>query len=233
MKIYRDIVQGTEEWKRLRLGIPTASQFHRIITPGMKPSKSQEPYRHELIAERLLGEELEGFESQWMTRGKATEQEAVNFYELQRGLDVERIGFILNDAGTVGASPDGLVGEPGLAEIKVCKPAVHTGYLLQDGTAYAEHQTQAQGQLWIAGREWNDLICYCPGLPSAIHRAERDEVFIKALAKEMAEFVEKLESLWQVCIARGWVAQDIPREKIGDPLLDALLAKAESIGMSL
>jgi len=233
MKIYRDVVQGTTEWKQLRLGIPTASQFHRIVTPKGAPSKSQEGYRHELLAERLLGEELEGFESPWMTRGKDKEQEAVYFYQLQRGLDIERVGFVLNDAGTVGASPDGLVGEDGTAEIKVCKPSVHVGYLLQDGTAYAEHQIQVQGQLWVAERQWSDLICYCPGLPSAIHRAERDEPFIASLAKEMALFVEKLEALWQVCIARGYVAQDLPTGSTGDPLLDSLLKSAERMGMKV
>lgn len=211
-RIYRDVVQGTEEWKRLRLGIPTASQFHRIVTPKGAPSKSQEAYRHELIAERLLGEEMDDFESKWMTRGKETELEAVNYYELQRGVDVERIGFILNDARTVGASPDGLVGDDGLAEIKVCKPSTHVGYLLQDGSAYAEHMIQAQGQLWIAQRPWNDLVSYCPGLPSAIHRVERDEVFIKALEKEMREFSEKLEALFAACMERGWVRERPVRE---------------------
>ena len=181
-----------------------------------------------------MGEELEGYESAWMTRGKETEAEAVAFYELQTGADTEKVGFVTNAAGTVGASPDRLVGEPGLAEIKVCKPSTHIGYLLQDGKAYDEHRIQAQGQLWIAeDRDWNDLLCYCPGLPHAIHRIYREEAFLNALAAEMAAFVEELERLWQVCISRGWVAQDIPTEKTGDPLLDALLKSAERIGAKI
>ena len=223
MKIYRDVVQGTEEWKRLRLGIPTASQFHRIVTPKGQPSKSQEAYRHELLAERLLGEEIEGFESKWMTRGKDTELEAIQFYEMQRGVDVERIGFILNDAGTVGASPDGLVGEPGLAEIKIPKPGIHIGYLFQDGSAYAEHRIQAQGQLWIAEREWNDLVSYCPGLPPAIHRVYRDDVFIQALAVEVFAFSEKLEAMFADAVARGWVRERLePKLSQAEELLKAL-----------
>lgn len=231
---YRDVVQGTTEWKRLRLGIPTASQFHRIVTPAGKPSKSQELYRHDLLAERLLGEEMDGFENQnrWMLRGKEMELEAIAFYELQTGIDTEKVGIILNAAKTAGASPDRLVGPQGMAEIKVCKPSTHIGYLLQDGSAYAEHRIQAQGQLWIAeDREYNDLLCYCPGLPHAIHRIYREEPFLKALEKEMALFVEELERLWQICLSKGWVAQDIPTEKMGDPLLDALLKSAEKMGM--
>lgn len=223
-KYFRDVLQGTEQWKRLRLGVPTSSQFHRIVTPKGAASKSQEAYRHELIAERLLGEEIEGFESKWMTRGKETEAEAIAYYELQRGVDVERIGFILNDAGTVGASPDGLVGEPGLAEIKVCKPSTHVGYLFQDGSAYADHAIQAQGQLWISEREWNDLVSYCPGLPAAIHRINRDEAFINALADEVGAFSEKLEALFAIAVVRGWVREPkAPTQGMKLPPLDELL----------
>ena len=204
-RIYRDVVQGSTAWLNLRLGVPTASQFHRIITPGGKPSKSQEPYRFELIAEKLTGDPTAAFISTWMNRGSEEEENALAFYEFTRDCKAEKVGFIRN--GDVGASPDFLIGTNGMAEIKVCKPGVHVGYLLQEGTAYEEHVIQAQSQLWIAEREFNDLVAFNPKLPPAIHRANRDEFFIAQLRKEVGIFCEKLAELWSICVSRGYVAQ--------------------------
>src|SRR3990167_1730476 len=97
--IIHNCIQGTPEWLRLRAGIPTASNFDKIVTPGGKASDSAEKYRLLLLAERLIGEPVDdkGY-SHWMDRGSEMEAEAVRFYEFQRDIETVKIGFITNDA---------------------------------------------------------------------------------------------------------------------------------------
>src|SRR5262245_45091449 len=116
--IIHDVVQGSTSWLQLRAGIPTASQFDQIITPSGKPSKSAERYMLTLLAERLMGHPITENVSMWMKRGSEMEADAVAFYQLQTDSDTVPVGFITNDEGTIGASPDRLVGEEGLLEIK-------------------------------------------------------------------------------------------------------------------
>lgn len=218
-----DCIQGSSEWAMLRAGLPTASQFHRIITPSGGPSKSAEMYLFELLAERVTGEPTVGFTSHWMDRGSELEAEAVAFYHFMRDCETEKVGFILNDTETIGASPDRLVGNKGLLEIKVCKPATHVGYLLQSGSAYKEHRIQAQAQLWIAEREWNDLLAYNPLLPPALYRVERDESFIETIAAEVNAFSQRLEALHQFMIDQGWTtSRKKPEPRLQDVMADVL-----------
>ena len=223
--IVYDCIQGTPEWAALRCGIPTASQFHRIITPGRKASKSQDAYLYELIAEKLTGEPTVGFTSHWMDRGSELEAEAVNYYEFQRECETVKVGFVTNAAGTIGASPDRFVGDTGALEIKVPKPGNHIAYLLQDGEAYSDHKIQTQGQIWVAQREWNDLLSYCPGLPFALYRVERDEDFIADMAKEVEKFVCRLEAMFATCVERGWMPEPKlrPAPSMSDMMREALL----------
>lgn len=200
--------QGTPEWVGLRLGIPTASSFDRIITPKGKPSTQAEKYRFELLGERMSGHPETDFKSSWMERGSDWEGDAVNFYELQRDCETESVGFISNDTGTWGASPDSLVGPSGQLEIKCPKASTHVGYLLQAGSAYEEYRIQVQGQLWIAERDWCDVISYNSEMPMALTRIERDDAFISILSKAVAAFSEELEALSLDIIARGWLRPD-------------------------
>ncbi len=203
--ILHDCIQGTTEWLNLRAGIPTSSDFDKILTAGGKPSKQGEMYMFALLAERIMGHPRIEYMSRWMDRGSQMEVEAVRFYELRRDCDTVKVGFITNDAGTIGASPDRLVGDTGLLEIKVPSEAVHVSYLMQSGSAYDAYRVQTQGQLWIAEREWNDLLSYHPEMPPALIRVERDEAFILKLAQVITLFAEILEQQFAVCIQRGWV----------------------------
>ena len=225
MKVYTDVIQGTPECLYLRAGLPTASNFDRILTPGGKPSKSAEPYMFTLLAERMMGHPVEekGF-SRWMDRGNEMEAEAVSFYHLQRE-DTVKVGFITNEAGTIGASPDRLVGDRGLLEIKVPAEHTHVSYLMQIGGAYQEYRVQVQGQLWIAEREWCDVLSYHPEMPPALYRIERDEDFIEKLACAVEAFAEVLEQHWATCVANGWVAEPKPKPtpSASDMMREALL----------
>lgn len=187
-----ECLQGSESWHAARLGLPTASSFHRIVTPKSgKPSASSHKYLYELVAERLLGTPLDSASSEFMERGKALEGEAVAWYELQRGVDTEKVGFVLTDDRRAGCSPDRLVGEDGGLEVKCPSAGVHVGYLL--GELSEEYRCQVQGGLWVTGRRWWDLLSYNPLLPSALVRIERDEEFIAALESAVGEFCERLD----------------------------------------
>jgi YqaJ-like viral recombinase domain len=201
--IVHDCIQGSTAWLELRSGIPTASEFDRILTPEGKPSKSAEGYLHQLLAERMLGRPLVGVVTTWMDRGSQTEAEAVAYYELMSELDTVRIGFVTNDDGTIGASPDRLVGADGLLEIKVPKESNHVGYLL--GSSMAKHRPQVQGQLWITGRQWADVMSYNPEMPHALARIHRDEEYIAKLAAAVGAFALALADATESAYARGWI----------------------------
>ena len=190
-----DCVQGSEEWRLARLGGVTTSQFHRLITPKTrKPSASAGGYLRELVAEWMLGAPLDDGDSLWMQRGSEMETEARAWYEFQNDVDVRQVGFCLRDDGKVGCSPDGLVGEDGLLEIKVPSAAVHVGYMLAPETLADEFRCQVEGQLWVCERQWCDLVSFNPEIPPALIRCERDESFIEALAEIVEAFVVRLEA---------------------------------------
>lgn len=236
--IVHDVLQGTPEWLKLRAGIPTASEFDKIVTPGGKPSKSAEPYMFRLLAERCMGHPVAEYVSMWMQRGSQEEINAVRFYEFQRDRQTIPIGFVTNDAGTMGASPDRFVDEDGQLEIKAPSESIHMAYLLTAGGAYDAYKVQVQGQLYITGRQWTDVMSYHPELPEALIRIERDEKFIGILAGELANFVEKLESLWGEVQERGWVktqeerlVDDLRRSIPPLPPLDDLVREAMKKGI--
>lgn len=192
--IVLDLAQGSDEWRKVRLGIPTASQFGKLITAKTtKPSSQADAYMDELLAEWALGAPLEDGDSLWMERGKEMEAEAALYYEMVRDIDTIPVGFVLRDDGLVGCSPDRLVGDDGLLEIKVPSAKIHMRYLRTQAVE-DDYRPQVQGQLWICGRQWLDLLSFNPELPSVIIRCERDEAFIAALTGIVEAFVVRLEA---------------------------------------
>lgn len=202
--IVHNVKQGTAEWLKARAGIPTASQFDRIVTPKGKPSTQAEKYLHTLLAERIMGRPTVQAVTFWMGRGSETEAEAVAYYEGVRDLDTEVIGFLTNDAGTIGASPDRFVGEDGLLEIKVPAEHTHVAYLLTKAVD-AEYYPQVQGQLWVSGRKWLDIMSYHPEMPPALIRVERDDRYIQALSDAVETFSRTLEDAAADLRERGWI----------------------------
>lgn len=194
MILLNEFQQGSAEWVRARLGIPTASQFDRIITPKtLKPSGSQDAYAHQLLAEALLGAPIDDASSGFLDRGKLLEECTVSWYELQHEIDTVPVGFIMRDDRRSGASPDRLVGADGLLETKAPAAHTHMGYLLdKDGIGY---RCQVQGQLWVAEREWCDTLSWHPTFPPALVRQYRDEPFIKALSATVEQFTDYLDEL--------------------------------------
>jgi YqaJ-like viral recombinase domain len=181
--------QQSTEWYELRLGIPTASEFSKIVTPKGQLSKQARDYAFRLIAEAILQETSESLNKlEWLSRGKELEPEAARLYEFQYDLTTQVVGLITNDEGTLGASLDRLVGADGCLEIKCPAAWTHVGYMVEDFGD--EYKPQVQGQLLIAEREWCDRFSYHPRLPPHCHRTYRDEVFIKLLSKSLDAFLE-------------------------------------------
>jgi len=189
-----DCEQGSPDWHRARMGIPTASEFHSILAKG--EGKTRRSYMLRLAGEILTGEPAETFSNLHMERGKLMEDEARSCYAFMADADPERVGFVRN--GPVGCSPDSFVGAVGMLEIKTKLPALLIDCLLKDNFP-PEHRAQCQGALWVAEREWIDLAIYWPGLPLFVKRAARDEAYIRDLAaavdafnSELAEIVERI-----------------------------------------
>lgn len=193
--IEEKVEQGSAEWKAFRVGIPTASNFDKIVTSKGKPSKQAEKYMFTLAVERVTGKKEENFQSSAMNRGIEIEAEAREFYMLVTGNSVEPCGIgFLDEKRLYAASPDGLVGAEGQIEIKCPISSTMCGYLL-DNKLPIEYFPQIQGQLLVTGRKWCDFVAYFPGLRPLIIRVERDEVFIGKLKSELEKFCIELDKV--------------------------------------
>jgi len=193
--IVHECRQGSDEWHRLRLGIPTASGFARLVTPKTGKASAQAfGYLCECFAEYGIGGPLDESSSLWMDRGRDLEERAIAWYEFDRGCDVRRVGFVTDDGATVGCSPDGLVGDDGGLEIKVPAAKTHVSYLLRPSTLPNAYRMQIQGGLWICGRQWWDIVSYNPAMPAVVVRVERDEELIDKLADATEAFAVELDA---------------------------------------
>lgn len=205
--------QGGLDWIYSRLGIPTASQFSRIVTPKGALSKSRDNYGAELLAERFTGEPYADFSNEWTERGQVLEPDARRFYEFTREATVEAVGTMFKDESmTAGGSPDGLVGEEGGLELKCPDLPQHLKYLALDDVP-STYVPQVQGSLWISGRRWWDFMSYFPGFPPLVVRVAPDPVYQEALTKHMPVFVRELEEETRRLIGLGLkqVAGPVPQ----------------------
>ena len=196
-----DCKQGSARWHEVRLGIPTSSGFSNIITPKeRKPSKSAEKYASALLSAWITGIPADAAESQFMQRGTELEPKARRWYEFDRGVTVRQVGFCLLDDHSAGCSPDGLVGDDGLLQIKCPGAAKHIENLIE---MTDDHFTQVQGEMFVTGRKWCDLLSYHPEMPPAVARIERDETYLAALQPALAAFTEKLEARRRLLLEKG------------------------------
>src|SRR5215472_9305133 len=144
--IHCHVAQGSGEWAKLRLGIPTASNFHRIVTPTGKLSAQARKYAYRLIAERLLNETFDSLETiEHIARGKELEPAAARMYEFMQGAETATCGLLLTDNRRIGACPDRLLlDRPGAVELKCPAATTHIEYMLEGfGLDYIP---QVQGQ---------------------------------------------------------------------------------------
>lgn len=196
MKIH-DVVQGTPEWFAARAGIPTASEFATVLAKGKTKdaeSVTRRRYIHKLAGERITGEPAEAYSNHHMDRGHVMEPQAREDYAFIHDVEPQIVGFVTTDDGMAGCSPDSLIGEAGALEIKSAAPHILLDHMLR-GTFPAEHRAQCQGVLWVAEREWLDLIVYWPRMKPFIVRAHREEAYIAELARAVAAFNEEVAAV--------------------------------------
>jgi hypothetical protein len=147
-----------------------------------------------------------------MERGLIVEADAADWYEFDQDVTVQRVGLITDDDHTIGCSPDRLVGEEGLLEIKAPLPHTQVEYWIS-GEVSERFRPQLQGQLYVSQRSWVDILCWHDVLPKVVMRIEPDEKFIKALDCELQIFnffvervMEKIRAMNDVSVPEGKLA---------------------------
>jgi putative phage-type endonuclease len=198
---YINIEQGSDEWKQARLGHVTASNIADVMSKGKGSAEAVGRYKYKvkLVAERLTQTAGESFTNAAMEWGIEQEQFACIEYEASRNVFVERTGFWLHPTiSWLGVSPDRLVGDEGLIEVKCPNTTTHLGYLFENKIP-ADYYKQIQCQLWVTGRQWCDFVSYDPRLPKRnqllIVRTERDESLIKEMEAETIQFLSEVNQL--------------------------------------
>lgn len=191
------VEQGSDEWFEARLGRATGSRFKDVMTKIRSgEAAGRKNYRVELVAERLTGQREELWKSPAMLWGTETEPLARLRYALNTGNDVEECGFFAHETLMAGASPDGLVNDDGLLEIKCPNSATHIETLRQQRVPY-QYYWQVMGQIWLTGRKWCDFVSFDPRMPINAQyiciRVERDEAKISELESEVTEFLNEVE----------------------------------------
>lgn len=184
--------QGSEDWLTARRGKITGSRFKdaREKLKGGQPSKACLGYAMDIARERIGGNAPSKFQNAAMRTGTEQEPFARAMYEARTGHMVDEAGFYLSDDAVFGLSPDGLIDEDGVVEIKtmVSSDTLFTAVADGDVSAYMD---QCLGYLWLLGRQWVDLVLWVPDLNHlAIHRITRNEDAIEALEADLIAFAK-------------------------------------------
>lgn len=200
-----DAVQGTPEWLAGRAGKVTASMISNVL---MKPETAGfRDYQAQLVAEILTGKpQGSDYTNAHMQFGTETEPLARSAYEAETGFSVDEVGLCIHPTiDRAGASPDGLVSNSGLVEIKCPKPATHLAYLIA-GVVPAGYKNQMMWQMACCDRDWCDFVSFRPDLPEHLqlflirfHRDEKEisklETAVNAFLATVDEMIKKLKEI--------------------------------------
>jgi putative phage-type endonuclease len=215
IRYFNDLIQGSEEWHQTRLGLLTASEIDRIITPSLKIAENAKTRAHlwELAAQRISNYVEPQYISDSMLRGHEDEILARALYA-EKYAAVTEVGFVTNDKWgfTLGCSPDGLVGDNGMIECKSRCQKYQVQTIVEEWTGVAripgEYVLQVQSSLLVTGRKWCDFISYSGGLPMAVVRVEADpaiqDAIVEAAAKFEARISEAVADFHAAVEARGY-----------------------------
>ena len=198
LTVYKDLVQGSDEWHAARCGLLTASEMHLIITSTLKGASNAKERGHlyELLAQRITQHVEPRYVSDDMLRGLDDEVEALEVYSTVYSR-IERVGFITNDKWgfTIGYSPDALVGADGQVECKSRNQRYQVQTLIDHVSVDSidpDFVVQVQTGLLVSERQWADLISYCGGLPMATVRVFPDSAIQAAIIDAASAFEERL-----------------------------------------
>lgn len=198
--------QRDDEWHAQRRGIPTASKFSVIMAQGEdgEDSVTRAKLMNTMAGEIITGETASTFRNEDMDRGIEMEPEARAYYARTTFSSVIEVGFIkriiknplAEKPLVVGCSPDALVDDDGGLEIKVSRADLLIPILRKGAAGLpTKHRAQCQGNMWVAGRAWWDLLIFCRGMPAAKFRIVREEVYIKKIRDAVEKFDYELDRL--------------------------------------
>jgi len=192
--------QRTEDWFAARLGKVTASRVADVLARTKTGySASRANYLTQLVLERVTGTKSEGFTSAAMQWGIDQEPFARAAYEASKGVLVDEVGFIPHPTiEASGASPDGLVGDDGMVEIKCPDSKTALECWLSADPVESKYFTQMQWQMACAGRFWCDYVVFDPRMPAKaqlfVYRVERDDKWIKETEVEVKKFLAEVDA---------------------------------------
>lgn len=190
IKYYHEIIQGSDEWYQARLGIVTASEVNNLVTPTGKlaSGKKVENFSCEIASQRHNMQIEDSYQSFDMMKGSFNESHARDAYN-DNFEDVSECGFIVRDFGEfkIGGSPDGLIGDDGILEIKCRMPKFHVSVIATDCVP-SEFSNQIQAMLMITGRKWLDFVHYSSGMSLFVKRVYPDEKRMDVIKSAVAKF---------------------------------------------
>ena len=199
LHIYDQLEQGTDEWLEARRGMVTASTVGQLLTATGRPANNDTSRRLTLtlVAERITGEIEPVWINDDMQRGHDVEPIARNLYAQSFADEpVTETGFMVRDdwGFRLGFSPDGLVGDNGLLEIKAPRAKGHIATILADDMP-SHHMPQIQAGLLVSGRDWCDFVSYRGGLPPYIKRIHADAKWAEAIVDAVSAFEQRAEEM--------------------------------------
>jgi hypothetical protein len=201
LTIHTDLVQRSDEWYAARLGIVTASAVGKLVTPKtVRPASNPDSRKLTLAlaAERITGWSEPSFTNDDMWRGIEDEPIAREKYATHYAPVIEA-GFMTEDKWgfKLGYSPDGLVGDDGLIEVKSRRPKAHLETILADAPPL-ENMAQLQYALLVSGREWLDYISYCGGMPLWVKRVVPEQKWFDAIIEATTIFEASIDEMLRV-----------------------------------
>ena len=210
-----DVIQGSDEWLTLRLGLVSASRFKELMTePKSKADKESgalsataRSYMMELIAEILTGEQkkVTGPALDW---GTNNEKGAQIEYAFEQGVTVDEVGICLTDDKQIGASPDGFIGDFGGLEIKCPYNSANHIATVIAGEMPKEHMAQVQGNMLVNGRQWWDFVSYDPRIDGKgrifITRINRDDEYIEKIQIKLTAFLVEMKRILKESFGIEW-----------------------------
>lgn len=195
-QIITSFEQGSLDWYAEKLGMFSGSDFHIMLGE----SKTKEAFMYKKLGERLFGDyDMEETQSQAMERGSLLEPEARRLYCAANEVDVLTCGVVKPDEGSefrdyALCSPDGLVGDDGIIEIKCPLARNYLQWVEKDFYIKPQYKTQVQFNLFITERNWCDFIYYHPRAGMKILRIERNEEYIDNIVTALREGVKFLKA---------------------------------------
>lgn len=197
--------QNTPEWHAARLGLVTASNMERIITPTGDKSDQAGKYINQLIGEQITGQSGDAFKGNFHSdRGKEFEQEAADWYSMTYEVELTKVGFCTTDDGLVGCSPDYFIGDDEMLEIKTGIPSVMIEYCLNEKLEQ-KHRPQTQSGLYVTGRSKITTLLYHPFMKPIVIPATRNLPYIISMETMLGDFHKKMQERITILRNKGYM----------------------------